>query len=60
MSQQLHLFPETSTALNDTASDALVEQTKQLFQHNGSNAELMLQIMSAIKALDEICEQPKE
>lgn len=46
------------TNYGPTGSD-LLEQTRQLFQHSGSNAELMAQIMSAIRALNEICEAPK-
>jgi hypothetical protein len=41
-------------------SDPLLEQTRQLFQHRGSNTELMTQILHAIQALNEICEQPKQ
>lgn len=69
MPQQLQLFVEASSrpssmslassSPDESASDSLLEQTRQLFQHRGSNAELMTQIMTAIKALDEICEQPK-
>lgn len=72
MSQQLQLFAETTSMpqnvfldvpLSDTSSDTgydpLLEQTRQLFQHDGSNAELMTQVMNAINALNEICEQPK-
>lgn len=40
--------------------DPLLEQTRQLFQHRGSNTELMTQILHAIQALNEICEQPKQ
>lgn len=64
MSQQLQLLLEPpSTALNPTSGsdkpDPLLEQTRQLFQHRGSNTELMAQILNAIQALNEICEQPK-
>jgi hypothetical protein len=67
MPQQLQLFMEASSkplssppnSLDESTSDSLLEQTRQLFQHSGSNSELMTQIMAAIKALDEICEQPK-
>ncbi|MBF2051387.1 MAG: hypothetical protein IGS54_29150 [Elainella sp. C42_A2020_010] len=45
---------------DDTGSDSLLEQTRQLFQHNGSNTELMAQVMAAIRALDEIFERPCE
>lgn len=44
---------------NLSGSD-LLEQTRQLFQHRGSNTELMTQILHAIQALNEICEQPKQ
>jgi peptidase E len=65
MAQQLYLFQETTSAFIpdssfDVSSDSLLEQTRQLFQHDGSNAELMNQVMNAIKALHEICEQPEE
>lgn len=59
MSQQLQLFRETaSIASVDTPADPLIEQTRQLFQHTGSNLELMTQIMSAIKVLQEIAQSP--
>ncbi len=65
MSQQLYLFPQAPTLdstfrQSDLASEVLLEQTRELFQHHGSNAELMSQIMTAIQALDEICEQSEE
>ncbi|MCU0527790.1 MAG: hypothetical protein MUF72_23600 [Elainella sp. Prado103] len=37
-----------------TPSDALLEQTRRLFKHSGSNAELMSQVMQAIEALHPI------
>lgn len=60
MSQQLHLFPETASVSLDAASDPLIEQTRQLFQHTGSNLDLMTQIMSVIQVLNEICEHPQK
>jgi hypothetical protein len=59
MSQQLQLFPD-SPVLSDTGFDALLEQTRQLFQHNGSNTELMQQVIHAIQILRKVCEQPEE
>ena len=60
MSQQLLFSDAPSTLLAPTTStDPLLEQTRQLFQHQGSNAELMAQVMSAIRALHQLCEQPK-
>ena len=60
MSQQLHLFPEIASMPRlDRTSDPLIEQTRQLFQHTGSNLELMTQIMSAIKVLQEIPQPPQ-
>ncbi len=61
MSQQLHLFPDAPVfPLTDARSETLLEQTRQLFQHEGSNAELMTRIMNAINVLQEICEHPSE
>lgn len=65
MSQQLYLFPQAPTLIPTfeqahASSDVLLEETRELFQHHGSNAELMSQIMEAIKVLHEICEHPKE
>ncbi|MBF2075333.1 MAG: hypothetical protein IGS50_16445 [Synechococcales cyanobacterium C42_A2020_086] len=40
-------------------SDDLVEQTRELFHHHGSNAELIAQIMTAVHALNELCAHPK-
>jgi hypothetical protein len=61
MSHQLHLFPDAPVLpLTDAPSEALLEQTRQLFQHEGSNAELMTRIMNAIDVLQEICEQPDQ
>ncbi|MBW4464115.1 MAG: hypothetical protein KME07_01575 [Pegethrix bostrychoides GSE-TBD4-15B] len=42
-----------------TQSNSLLAQTRQLFQHQGSNAELMAQIMSAIRALHQLSEPPQ-
>lgn len=57
MVQQLYLtFESAPVAQSD--SDSLLEQTRQLFQHDGSNAELMTQVMSAIRALHDLCNQP--
>lgn len=39
----------------DSAADSLVEQTRQLFQHQGSNAELIERIVAATKALNALC-----
>jgi hypothetical protein len=61
MSHQLQLFPNAPVLPpTDAGSETLLEQTRQLFQHEGSNAELMIQVMSAIDILQEICEQPSE
>lgn len=70
MSQQLYLFPQaptlpsallpTALQYSDAPSEVLLEQTRELFQHHGSNAELMSQIMTAIRALDQICEQSED
>lgn len=65
MSQQLYLFPQAPTLTatlqySDSSSEVLLEQTRELFQHHGSNAELMSQIMTAIRALDQICEQSQD
>jgi hypothetical protein len=61
MSQQLHLFPDAPVLpLTDAPSETLLEQTRQLFQHEGSNAELMTQIMNAIDVLQAICQPPSE
>jgi hypothetical protein len=59
MSQQLLLFsndlcPDDS---QDLSSDLLLEQTRELFQHQGSTSELIERIMTAIHVLDELCNQ---
>jgi hypothetical protein len=59
MSQQLHLF-------SDRASDSdlstnrlnLLEQTRQMFGQNRSNAELVQRILSVTRAIDEQCGNP--
>jgi hypothetical protein len=56
MSQQLAFSEAPPTRLH---GDLLLEQTRQLFQHHGSNAELMAQIMSAIRVLQQLCEPPE-
>ena len=58
MSQQLVFSDASSRPLN--SSDLRLEQTRQLFQHQGSNAELMAQIMGAIRVLHQLCEQPQD
>jgi hypothetical protein len=63
MPQTLQLFsrtPSLTASATSLKNDALLEQTRQLFQHNGSNAELMNQVMNAINVLHQLCEQPKE
>ncbi len=55
MSQQL-VFSDYAPSQR-SSSDSLLEQTRQLFQHQGSNAELMAQIMSAIRALHPVYER---
>jgi len=58
MSQQLHLFTNEfanepfSEELSDT-NNLLIAQTRQLFHHQGSNAELIERIKTAIQAIDE-------
>lgn len=44
---------------SDDLSDDLIEQTRELFHHHGSNAELIAQIMTAVHALNELCAHPK-
>jgi hypothetical protein len=57
MPQQLYLF---KNQFQETAPSpaSLLEQTRQLFQHQGSNAELIEQIRAAIEAIEELCEHP--
>lgn len=60
MSQQLHLFPSLSSSKEDSSSTidtvSIVEQTKQIFHHNGSTADLIQRIVAATKAIDEQCQ----
>jgi hypothetical protein len=58
MVQQLYLAFEPSPVTQLDSADPLLEETRQLFQHDGSNAELMSQIMSAIRVLHDLCNQP--
>jgi hypothetical protein len=62
MPQQLLSRPVTSLTSVDSPSDSdsWLEQTRQLFQHHGSNSELMAQVMNAIDALDQLCEQAED
>ncbi|MFM7425003.1 MAG: hypothetical protein ACKO7W_08445 [Elainella sp.] len=63
MPQTLSLFSRTPALAAKAASlknDALLEQTRQLFQHNGSNTELMHQVMNAINVLSQLGEHPDE
>lgn len=39
-------------------SSDLLEQTRQLFHHQGSDAELVEVIHQAINAIQELCQQP--
>lgn len=59
MSQQLQLFTDMSaeSRYNSTASttDDLTELTRQLFQHQGSNSELIQRILNATRAINESC-----
>lgn len=65
MSQQLHLFANElanelanepfSEELPDANHHLLMAQTRQLFHHQGSNAELVERIKTVIQAIDERC-----
>jgi len=64
MSQQLQLFPETISSKNgskdlkkDDSADLLLTETKLLFQHHGSNAELIERILTAIRAIKSLHEK---
>jgi hypothetical protein len=59
MSQQLHLFPSQSSASESGGlSGSILAQTRQLFRHQGSNAELVQRIKTVVKAIDERCATP--
>lgn len=64
MSQQLYLFssePLSEELQGEELQDAdslLVAQTRELFHHSGSNAELIDRIQSVIQAIDEHCKEP--
>ena len=58
MLQQLPLFPApTLTPVPTPASDHLVKETRQLFQHQGSDAELIERIQHAVRVLNKMCEK---
>jgi uncharacterized protein YhaN len=59
MSQQLHLFSNQSSSTDSPEfSGSILAQTRQLFRHQGSNAELIQRIKTVIKAIDERCANP--
>lgn len=59
MSQQLHLFSnQSSSADSPEISGSILAQTRQIFRHQGSNAELIQRIKSVIKVIDERCATP--
>jgi hypothetical protein len=59
MPQQLHLFSnQSSSADSPEISGSILAQTRQIFRHEGSNAELIQRIKSVIKVIDERCATP--
>ncbi len=59
MLQQLQLsFDSFAVELETSPVNPLVEQTRELFQHQGSDAELVELIQTAIDAIHELCETP--
>ena len=48
---QLQLFPPTT-------DPTLVQETRELFQHEGSTEELVQRILAAAKALESLDEKP--
>ncbi|HEY9628540.1 MAG TPA: hypothetical protein V6C84_14660 [Coleofasciculaceae cyanobacterium] len=56
MPQQLQLFSETPSSQDDS-TDRLLTETKLLFQHQGSNAELIERILVAAKAIKSLHEK---
>jgi hypothetical protein len=51
---QLSLLPDSLT-LHLLDLDDAVEQTRQLFSHTGSDAELLLKVRAMIAALHKLC-----
>jgi hypothetical protein len=67
MSQQLQLFPnpvvsEDCVNLEATldASDVLVQETRLLFDHHGSNDELIHRILETVEVLNSLGEKTQE
>ena len=56
MLKQSHPFPDSIAEARYSSSD-LLEQTRQLFHHEGSDAELVEMIHQAINAIQELCQQ---
>ncbi len=52
--RQLSLLPDSLTPHLRDLGDA-VEQTRQLFNHTGSNAELLLKVQAMTAALQGLC-----
>jgi hypothetical protein len=57
MLKQLHRFPNPLEEERFSSSD-LLEQTRQLFHSEGSEAELIAMIQQAIDVIQELCQQP--
>ncbi|NJR63742.1 MAG: hypothetical protein HC769_36225 [Cyanobacteria bacterium CRU_2_1] len=59
MLQQLHLFAKDldHEEPNPSSPNGLVDETRQLFQHQGSNSELVERIMNAVRAIDALSEK---
>jgi hypothetical protein len=63
MAHQLPLFAEESCSEDSQDSfadstDQLLIQTRQLFQHQGSNAELIERVRTATRIIKEHCSKP--
>ncbi|MBW4662115.1 MAG: hypothetical protein KME15_25965 [Drouetiella hepatica Uher 2000/2452] len=61
MPQQLQLFSETLSSQEDATdllpTDLLLNETRLLFRHQGSNAELIERVLTAIKAIQSLREK---
>ncbi len=61
MPQQLQLFSETLSSQDDSidllSTDLLLDETKLLFRHQGSNAELIERVLTAVRLIKSLCEK---